>query len=370
MPVQTPACGGIMSGMRPLLLVAALAAASALATGAEPVSFERQIKPILSDRCYSCHADKKQKGDLRLDSPSAITKGGKAGAVVAAGRPDKSTLYSRLLLPKDDDDIMPAKGDPLTHEQCELIRQWIADGASFSDQPAVAAKAPAVAVAAKAPAGPAAPAGAATPAAAPAGVAAVPGPPASLPATTLDVLAATLPTPDAAALKALTDAGGTVRTLSKNNAALAVDLSHAGDAWERALAQLEKLGQDVLWLDLKGTMVSDAQLRLLPKLKNLQRLHLERTAVTDAGLAQVKLCAQLTYLNLYGTKITDAGLRQLSGLSALTHLYVWQSAVTPAGIAEVRKALPGCEVDGAPDLPAPPADGAGQGKKGKGKMAN
>jgi mono/diheme cytochrome c family protein len=353
MTVQTPARGGIVDGMRPLLLLGLLAAATAAVSGAEQVSFERQIKPILSDRCYSCHADKKQKGDLRLDSPSAITKGGKAGAVVVAGRPDKSTLYSRLLLPKDDDDVMPAKGDPLTHEQCELIRQWIADGAAFSDQPAVAAKAPA---------GTAAPAGAA---AVPA-----PAPLVGLPATTLDILAGTLPPPDAAALKALSDAGGTVRTLSKNNAALSVDLSHAGDALERALPLIERLGQDVLWLDLKGTLVSDAQLRLLPKLKNLQRLHLERTAISDAGLAQVKLCTQLTYLNLYGTKITDAGLRQLSSLSALAHLYVWQSAATPAGIAELRKALPECEVDGAPDLPTPLADGAGQPKKGKGKMAN
>ena len=85
---------------------------------------------------------------------------------------------------------------------------------------------------------------------------------------------------------------------------------------------------------------------------------------------QVKLCTKLTYLNLYATKITDAGLRQLGGLSALAHLYVWQSAVTPAGIAELRKALPECEVDRAPDLPTPLADGAGQPKKGKGKMAN
>jgi hypothetical protein len=350
-----------MNGMRLLLLLAALVAA----TGAEPVSFDRQIRPILSDRCYSCHADKKQKGDLRLDSPSAITKGGKAGAVVVAGRPDKSTLYSRLLLPKDDDDVMPAKGDPLTHEQCELIRQWIAAGAAFSDQPVVAAKAPtgaALPTGTPAPAGVAAPAGAAA--------AAAPGPGAPLPPTTLDVLAATLPTPDAAALKALSDAGGSVHTLSKNNAALSLDLSHASDALERAFPLLDRLAQDVLWLDLKGTPVTDAQLRVLSKMKNVQRLHLERTAVGDAAMAQVKLCTQLTYLNLYATKVTDAGLRQLTGLSALAHLYVWQSAVTPAGIAELKKALPECEVDGAPDLPSPLSDGAGQPKKGKGKMAN
>ncbi len=352
MQVRRRLGGGILGGMRPLPLSCALLAAAlvfATGTAAEQVSFDKQIKPILSERCYSCHADKKQKGSLRLDSPAAITTGGTSGAVVVAGHPEKSTLYARLLLPKDDDDVMPAKGDTLTHEQCELIRQWIADGAAFGNQP-VAAKAPAAA--------PAAP-----------GASAAPAPPGVLPPTTLEVLSSTLPTPDAGALKALTDAGAVVRTLSKNNAALAIDISHAGDGLERSVAQLERLAADVLWLDLKGTPVTDAQLRVLPKLKNLQRLHLERTAVTDAGLAQVKLCAQLAYLNLYGTKITDAGLKQLTGLKELSHLYVWQSAVTPAGIADLRKALPECTVDGAPDLPTPLADGAGQPKRGK-KMAN
>lgn len=345
MPVHESPAGRLLRQLCCVMLMGAAAGATApapvpaaAAADPVPVSYEKQIKPILSDRCYSCHGAQKQKGQLRLDSPAAIQTGGKNGPVLVAGRPDKSTMYSRLLLPKDDDDVMPAKGDPMSHEHCELIRLWIAGGAEFTDPVPGTAKAPATS-------------------------ATLP-PLAPLPPTTTDVLAATLPAPDASALKALADGGGVVRALSKNQAAIGVDLSHAGDTIDRLLPVVERLAANVLWLDVKGTAITDAQLHILPKLKNLQRLHLERTTIGDAAMAQVKLCAQLIYLDIYATKVTDAGLKQLSTLTNLVHLYVWQSAVTPAGIADLHKALPELEIDGAPDLPTPAADGIG-GKKGK-----
>ncbi len=320
---------------------------AALAGGADQVDFERQIKPILADSCYSCHGPDKQKSELRLDSPAAIQKGGKNGAVLVPGKPDKSTLYSRVILPKSDDDVMPSKGDLLKPAQTELIRQWIAAGAPFAAAPPAKSDAPAGPVAKS-------------------DTAASPATPAAPVTTAVDVLAATLPAPDASALKALADAGAVVVPISHNQSALSVDLSHVGDALDKPMQLLERVAADVLWLDLKGSTVTDAQLRVLAKLKNLQRLHLERTAVGDAALAQVKGCAQLVYLNLYASKVTDAGLKQLESLGKLANLYVWQSQVTPAGIAQLKKALPGVEVDGEPELPKP-ADPAAGGKKGKGK---
>src|SRR4051812_46420077 len=69
-----------------------------------PPTYVKDIQPILADRCYSCHGPEKQKGDLRLDSPAAIRKGGKNGVALVAGDPAKSTLYSLTLLPAGDDD--------------------------------------------------------------------------------------------------------------------------------------------------------------------------------------------------------------------------------------------------------------------------
>src|SRR5689334_3328900 len=94
---------------------------------ADKVDFAKQIRPIFADTCYKCHGPQKQKGKLRLDSVEAIMKGGKDGKVLAPGDPDKSEIYKRIILSKDDDDVMPPEGDPLPKDKTNLIKQWIAE---------------------------------------------------------------------------------------------------------------------------------------------------------------------------------------------------------------------------------------------------
>ena len=60
-----------------------------------------------------------------------ILKGGKGGAAIEAGEPDKSPLLARISLPDDHDDVMPPDGDVLDEPQRTVIRQWIAGGARF-----------------------------------------------------------------------------------------------------------------------------------------------------------------------------------------------------------------------------------------------
>ena len=90
--------------------------------------YSRDIKPVLQARCYACHGTLKQNAGLRLDTGNFIRKGGKNGAIVTPGKPDKSRLIERLLSTHEDV-RMPAEGEPLTPAQITLIRQWIAAGA-------------------------------------------------------------------------------------------------------------------------------------------------------------------------------------------------------------------------------------------------
>ncbi len=301
------------AGITAALLLGALAAPAA-----EPVSYDKQVRPLLADRCYSCHGPDKQKGELRLDSPAAIRKGGKHGDVLIAGNLAKSPLYARTLLGADDSDVMPAKGDPLTAPQCEVLRQWIMAGAVFDG-----ATAPVAAAAA-----PGAPAKAAAPV-----------------TTDLDVVAATVPAPDATAVSALTAKGVIVKPVAKGTL-LEVSCAHLSEPFGDAHLQLlSRIAANVAWLDLRGTALSDAQLTAIGALPHLTRLHLERTAIGDAGLAHLSGCAHLEYLNLYGTKASDAGIARLAKLPALRSLFVWQSAATPAGIAALRKAAPQIAID-------------------------
>lgn len=104
------------------------------------VSFETQILPIFKERCFECHQKeytddtgrvKKPKGKFRMDNPTLMLKGGSEGGDLTPGKPEESTVYTSILLPDDDDMAMPPKGDRLTDEQKNLIKQWIAQGAEF-----------------------------------------------------------------------------------------------------------------------------------------------------------------------------------------------------------------------------------------------
>jgi len=99
-----------------------------------PLDFNREIRPILSDKCFACHGpDKKhRKGKLRLDLEESA-KDPKKSAVVP-GQPKESELFYRITT-DDEEELMPPadSGKSLTAKEKELLRRWIAEGASWSE---------------------------------------------------------------------------------------------------------------------------------------------------------------------------------------------------------------------------------------------
>ncbi len=99
------------------------------------VDFNREIRPILSDNCFSCHGpdEKGRKAKLRLDvREDAIKPGDDGNAPVFPGDLAKSQVVQRITT-KDDDDLMPPSksGKKLTAAQIELVQKWIAEGAEY-----------------------------------------------------------------------------------------------------------------------------------------------------------------------------------------------------------------------------------------------
>ncbi|TDU81900.1 cytochrome c [Prosthecobacter fusiformis] len=99
---------------------------------AKAPQFEEHVLPILYHHCFSCHSEKqmKPKGGLKLDSAQAIL----ASDSLVPGNPDKSDLLARVSLPHTDEDVMPpleGGAQPLSKEERETLRQWIATGADF-----------------------------------------------------------------------------------------------------------------------------------------------------------------------------------------------------------------------------------------------
>lgn len=101
------------------------------------IHFDRDIRPILSDNCYACHGPDEQarSSDLRLDTrDGAMTDLGGHFAIVS-GRPDDSELIRRILS-QDADEVMPPPDHlkQLTAQQKQLLVDWVAQGAEWSDQ--------------------------------------------------------------------------------------------------------------------------------------------------------------------------------------------------------------------------------------------
>jgi hypothetical protein len=99
------------------------------------VDFNREIRPVLSDKCFACHGPDAThvKGDLRLDlRENAIRKSKDRRAAIVPGDPDKSELIVRITA-TDPDDVMPP---PESHKELKpaevaALRQWIKDGAKY-----------------------------------------------------------------------------------------------------------------------------------------------------------------------------------------------------------------------------------------------
>ncbi|HTB79357.1 MAG TPA: c-type cytochrome domain-containing protein [Opitutaceae bacterium] len=100
-----------------------------------PPVFTGIVEPILARTCVSCHGEKKQKKNLRLDSLAAIMKGGKDGAVVVPGKADDSDLVQRLHLDLTDDDHMPPKSKTQMSDKEILILEWWINSGAPGDVP-------------------------------------------------------------------------------------------------------------------------------------------------------------------------------------------------------------------------------------------
>ncbi len=106
-------------------------------SGAEPakVDFNRDIRPIFSEHCYTCHGpdEQKRKAGLRLDQQEAAFKELKSGRhALVAGDPAKSTLVGRVSS-TDPEEVMPPpkQHQPLKPEQIALLKQWVREGAQW-----------------------------------------------------------------------------------------------------------------------------------------------------------------------------------------------------------------------------------------------
>jgi len=279
------------------------------------ISYEKDLLPLFKESCFSCHGPKKQKGGLRLDSIEHVNSGGESGAIAIAGSPENSTLYMLTILPEEDDDVMPAKGDHLTQKQTELIRLWIKQGALFEDGSSIKKNKKEIVEDNR--------------------------------MTELDQLSLTVPAPDAMVLESFKKMGVKINFLSKNKHLIALDFGRLNKSIvlkDENLNALTQLSQQLISLDFAHVIMVGKKFNFFKSLNKLKILHLENSGIGDKVLTDVANLSELEYLNLYGTFVTDEGLKSLKTLKKLKALYLWKSKVTEEGVKKLKEVLPYCKI--------------------------
>ena len=92
--------------------------------------YTASIRPLLNERCVSCHGGLTQKAGLRLDTATLLIEGGESGGAITKGDPDRSLVIARVSDPDPATRMPPeGEGEPLSPEQIASLRAWIAAGA-------------------------------------------------------------------------------------------------------------------------------------------------------------------------------------------------------------------------------------------------
>ena len=119
---------------RHVLTLLALTAPAASASE-QPLLFERDVRPLLARRCFTCHGDDKPKANLDLRTVGGMLRGGDGGPVLVRGDPEGSPLLG--LVAKGE--MPPGKRKKLAPAEVDLLRRWVRQGARANEKVAVPA---------------------------------------------------------------------------------------------------------------------------------------------------------------------------------------------------------------------------------------
>jgi hypothetical protein len=290
------------------------------------VDFEKEVWPILQDRCVECHRApyeqagrlKYPKAGLRLDGAAHIMQGSDDGAVISVDHPSQSSLYTRVILPFDDDDHMPPKGEPLTQGQQETFRKWIAQGVDFGSW-----------------------------------VGATDG----LDKLSKRELEQEKYTPKhitfyqdlAMGMEALPDAfvdrleeatSLLIRPIGIGSPLLEVRIVSSGTKCNtQTLKKLAPLSEHLVKLDLRGADLSSEGCSLLAEFSQVTHLNLRQSTVTDEGVKILAGMSNLMSLNLSSTQVTDYGVGSLLRLEKLKSLHLWGSQISQDRVQFLKNRL-------------------------------
>ena len=271
--------------------------------------FQDLVKPVLNQKCISCHNDEKSKGNLQMQTQALLTKGGKNGVLWDTTKADLGLMIGRVHLPLDDKKHMPPRGKvQLTDEEIVLLAAWVKSGSRFDQL-----------VSSLTPQNP-------------------------IYIYALNILEGSrteeqydFSAADQDEVAKLNSTYRLIKPLSAESPALFVNFYNRANFKSEDIEALMPLKDQIVSMDLSKMPVKDQDVKTLAKFPELRRLILNFTEITGATLGDLKKLTNLKELSLSGTTVKAPQVKSLESIPSLKKVFVWSTGMTPDELFQLKK---------------------------------
>ena len=278
-------------------------------TDSNATLYARAVAPILQQKCVSCHGTTKVKGELLLNTPENILKGGKDGNILTADKDKEALLFERIHLDITHKKHMPPDGKlQLTTEEVAILSRWIKAGGDFKVKMNEIAK-----------------------------------------TDTLFLLANKyIPTDNTkvevkTGLPDLAEYNSnycTVNYIYHGSDAIDVNFFQ-GNFYNRAvLKKLEKLQDQVARLNMQGMPLNNEDVSIIIQFKNVENINLNYTKLDLKAIEPLKQLKKLKFLSICGLKFTESELTNFLKGSAIANINIWSSVIGKTQLEKLVSAYP------------------------------
>lgn len=271
--------------------------------------YENLVKPVLEQKCLSCHNEEKAKGGLQIQTQALLVKGGKGGVLWDTTKADLGLMISRLHLPLEDKKHMPPRGKvQLTEDEIVLLAAWVKDGSRFDQMvSSLSPQNPVYTYAQNVLGG-------------------------DRTGEQYDFSAA-----DPDEVKKLNTTYRLIRPLSAESPALFVNFYNRANFKSEDIEGLMPLKGQIVSMDLSKMPVKDEDIKVLAQFPELRKLILNFTDVTGATLGELRKLGKLRELSLSGTTVKMAQLKSLEAIPSLKKVYLWSTGLRVEELAALKK---------------------------------
>ena len=282
----------------------------------EALAYDHVIKPILQQKCISCHKAGKVKGDLRMDEIEYILKGGEMGPAVDLEDLENSQILVHILIPLEEEFHMPPKGKPqLTETELALIQSWILDSAHFDKKlTAYYPESEFFALAKER-------------------------------FTSQDSKSYAFEAASSKTIAQLNNDYRKVVAVYPDSPGLSVTFFGKNQFDPNTIDDLKKVREQVVELNFQNMPLKDEDIKRLSDYPNLEVLNLNFTGIEGNTLEELKGLKNLKQLSLSGNPLSEAAFESLNDFGQLKNLFIWTSKNENA-ISKLKSNLPNTNIEG------------------------